>query len=183
MKSIIYYSFLFISFISVGFAEEAAEAAHHEVSILDLKYPLVNFIILLAILSKVVKPLREKFNKQAADVKSLMDSASKNNKDAEERLNNFQQKIKNLDSELVKITTEYESDAAQFAKNQNEETQTTLARMKRDLENKLEGERKELVDQLNHDLLNKVVASTQATIKGNKDFQTKATQKIVSELR
>lgn len=183
MKSIIYYSFLFISFISVAGAEEAAEAAHHEASILDLKYPLVNFIILLAILSKVIKPLREKFNKQAADVKSLMDSASKNNKDAEERLSNFQHKIKNLDSEIVKITTEYESDAAQFAKIQKEETQTTLARMKRDLENKLEGERKELIDHLNHDLLDKVVASTQTTIKGNKDFQTKATQKIVSELR
>ena len=70
MKSIIYYTFLFTSLISVAGAEEAA---HHEASIWDLKYPFVNFIIMLAILSKVVKPLREKFNKQAADVKSLME--------------------------------------------------------------------------------------------------------------
>lgn len=112
-----------------------------------------------------------------------MDSAAKSSRDAEERLNNFQSKIKNLDSELVKITTDYESEAAQFAKNQSEETQTTISRMKRDLENKLDGERKELIDELNHDLVNKVVSSTQATIKGNKDFQSKATQKIVSELR
>lgn len=183
MKSIIYYSFLFTSLISVAVAEEAAEAAHHEPSILDLKYPLVNFIILLAILSKVVKPLREKFNKQADDVKSLMESAARNNKDAEEKLANFQTKIKTLDSEMAKITAEYESEAAQFAKNNHEETQTTIARMKRDLENKLQGERKELLDELNHDLLNKVIASTQATIKSNKEYQTKATQKIVSELR
>jgi F0F1-type ATP synthase membrane subunit b/b' len=182
VKSIIYYSFLFTSLISVAGAEEAAEAAHHT-SIMDLKWPLVNFIILAAILSKVVKPLREKFNKQAADVKSLMDSAARNNKDAEERLNAFQAKIKNLDSELVKITSDYESEAANFAKIQGEETQTTIARMKRDLENKLEGEKKELSDELNHELINKVVSGAQATIKGNKDFQAKATQKIVSELR
>lgn len=180
MKSIIYYSFLLASLSTVAIAEEAA---HHEASIMDLKWPFANFIILLALLSKVIKPLREKFNKQAEEVKSLMDSAAKNNKDAEERLVQFQSKIKNLDSELVKITTDYESDAAQFAKNQSEETQTAIARMKRDLENKIEGEKKELIDELNHDLLNKVVASTQATIKNTKDFQVKATQKIVSELR
>jgi F0F1-type ATP synthase membrane subunit b/b' len=172
---------LFTSFLSVAVANE--EAVHHEASIWDLKYPFINFIILLAILSKVVKPLREKFNKQADDVKSLMDSAAKNNIDAEERFNAFQAKIKNLDSELVKIVAEYESDAAQFAKNQNEETITTIARMKRDLENKLDGEKTELIDELNHDLVNKVVSSTKATISSNKDYQVKATQKIVSELR
>lgn len=180
MKTIIYSSFLLASLTSVAIAEEAA---HHEPSIFDLKYPLVNFIILLAILSKVVKPMREKFNKNASDVKSLMDSAAKNNKDAEEKLTKFQSKIKNLDSELIKITTDYESEATLFAKNQREETQTTIARMKRDLENKLDGERKEMIDELNHDLINKVIMGAQATIKSNKDFQIKATQKIVSELR
>lgn len=159
------------------------EAVHHETSIWDLKYPVLNFIILLAILSKVVKPLREKFNKQADDVKSLMDSAARNNKDAEERLNKFQVKIKNLDSELAKIVTDYESDASQFAKNQSSETQTIISRMKRDLENKLGSEKAELIDELNHDLINKVVSSTQVVIKNNKDYQTKATQKIVSGLR
>ncbi len=181
MKSIIYYSFLFSSLISVAIANE--ESAHHVPSVMDLKYPFINFIIMLAILSKVVKPLREKFNKQADDVKSLMDSAAKNDKDAKDRLSNFQEKIKNLDSELIKITTDYDSEATQFAKNMSEETQTIITRMKRDFDNKLEGEKKELIDELNHDLLNKVVSSTGATIKGNKDLQTKATHKIVSELR
>lgn len=138
---------------------------------------------MLAVLSKVIKPLREKFNKQSDDVKSLMESAAKNDKDAHNRLNTFQAKIKNLDSEIVKITTDYQSEVTQFAKNQKEETQTTITRMKRDLENKLDGETKELIDILNHDLLTKVVSSTETTIKNSKDLQSKATQKIVSELR
>jgi len=174
-------SFFLALITSVAFAEE--EAAHHEASIFDLKYPLVNFIILLAILSKVVKPLREKFNKEALDVKSLMDSAARNNQDAQEKLVTFQSKIKNLDSELIKITTDYESDAAQFAKNQSDETQTIISRMKRDLENKLDGERKELIDGLNHDLINQVISKTQTSIKSNTELTAKATNKIISELR
>ena len=83
MKSFVYYTLLFTSLISIAGAEEAV---HHEASILDLKYPFINFIILMAILSKVVKPLREKFNKQAEEVKSFMESAAKNSKDAEEKL-------------------------------------------------------------------------------------------------
>lgn len=181
MKSIIYYTFFFATLITAAMANE--EVVHHEASIKDLMYPFVNFIILLAILSKVIKPLREKFNKQAIDVKSLMESAAKNSQDAQERLSAFQHKIKNLDSELVKINSDYETDAAQFAKLKSEETQTIISRMKRDLETKLDGERKELIDELNHELVNKVVSSTQAIIKGSKDFQAKATQKIVTELR
>lgn len=181
MKKIFFYSFLFVSFFSTAIASE--EAVHHEASLKDLIYPTINFIIFLAILSKVIKPLREKFNKQADDVKSQMDSASKNNKDAEEKLTKFQTKIKNLDSELVKIVADYESDAAQFAKLQSEQTQTTLARMKTDLENKLNGEKTELIDELNHDLINKVVSSTKVTIKSNKDFQSRATKNIVTEIR
>ena len=138
---------------------------------------------MLAVLSKVIKPLRSKFNKEYDDVKSLMESAAKNDKDAHDRLNTFKSKIKNLDSEIVKITTDYESDVAQFAKDQRDETQTTITRMKRDMENKLEGETKELIDILNHDLINKVVSNTETTIKKSKDLQYKATHKIVSELR
>ncbi len=181
MKAIIYYSFLFSSLLSVAVANE--EVAHHEASIWDLKYPFINFIILLAILSKVVKPLREKLNKQAEDVKSFMNSAAQNNKDAEDKLSKLQAKMKNLEAELAKISSDYESDTAQFTKNLSVETESTITRMKRDLENKIEGERTELVNELNNDLVNKVILNTQSMIKSNKEFQAKATQKIVSEIR
>lgn len=161
----------------------ANEEAHHTPGISDLKYPLINFIILVAILSKVIKPLREKFNKQADDVKSLVDSAARNHKDAEEKLAQYNDKMKHLDSELIKINNEYESDAIEFAKIQSEETQTMISRMKRDLESKLEGERKELIEEMNHELLEKVLKQAQTTIGSSGDYKNKATNKIISELR
>jgi F0F1-type ATP synthase membrane subunit b/b' len=159
------------------------EAAHHAPSVLDLKYPFVNFIIMLAILSKVVKPLREKFNKEADNIKSLVESAARNNKDAEEKLAASKNKFNNVESDLVKINSEYEQESAQFAKLQSEETQTIIARIKKDHQNRLEGERKELTESINHELLDLVIGKTKTQINSNAGFKSKATSNIVSELR
>lgn len=179
MKIVIYSLFVYAIAISTVSAGSSSE---HAPSFLDLKYPFVNFIIMLAILSKIVKPLREKFNKEAENVKTLMDSAAKNSEDAKNKLKQFEVKMQNLDSELVKITSEYETDAVRFAQNTNEETQTMITRFKRDLQNKLEGERKELVDQLSNEIINTVISKAQGEIRANKDYQNKATNKIVSQL-
>lgn len=180
MRKIVFTFSILSSFLSLAIANEEAHSAP---SVLDLKYPIINFIILLMILSKVIKPLREKFKKENGEVKSLMESADKNHKDAEARLTLFKNKFSELDSELIKITTDYDTDAAQFAKNQSNETQTIIARMKRDLENKLEGEKKELLDALEHDLLNEVIAKAQSAISSNKNLKAQATNKIITEIR
>ncbi len=182
MKSLMKYSFMFAALSSQAFA--AAKGGHHEPSIADLMYPAINFAVLAGFLFwKLKKPVIEMFNKKHDDVKSLMNSAAEKNKAAQERLNSLQAKMKNLDSEVAKIKSDYEADANNFAKTQASETQATIARVKRDLENKIEGERNELVEKMNQELINKVIEKTQETIKGNADMKTRATQKIVSELR
>jgi len=168
---------------ATAFAEEQ-EAAHHEPSIWDLKYPAINFIVLFGFIAwKAKKPLTEMFNKNAENIRALMESAEKQSKDANAKLATLEQKMKNIDSELVKITTDYESDVAAFGKNQIEETQTTITRMKRDVDNKLQGEKKELMDGLSHELLNLVVSNTQNTINGNRDLKSKATNNIIVGLK
>lgn len=181
MKAILKYSFMFAALSSQAIA---ASGKHHEPSIADLTYPAINFIVLAGFLIwKLKKPMTEMFNKKSDEVKSLMTSAAEKSKAAQDRLNTLQNKMKNLDSEVAKIKSDYESDAATFTKTQASETQMTIARVKRDLENKLEGERNEMVEQINQDLLSKVIEKTQQTIKGSADMKTRATQKIVSELR
>ena len=94
--------------LTAAFAEEH-EAAHHEPTIWDLKYPTLNFVILVGfIIWKLKKPLSEMFDKKADDVKSLMDSAEKQSKDANQKLQDLEGKIKNIDSELVKINGDWQ---------------------------------------------------------------------------
>ncbi len=175
------YSFITITSV---YAEGGEHAAHHEPSVLDLKYPALNFVIFFGfIVWKIKKPLSDMFNKKAEDVRSLMKSAAEQSKNAEEKFQAFQDKIKNLDSETVKISTDYENEIVNYAKLQSEETATTIARMKRDVENKLAGERKEMMDGLSHELLSEVVGKTKTTINSDKNLKDKATQNIVAGIR
>ena len=176
------YSFMFTLLTSAAYAAE--EAAHSEPTISDLLYPTINFLVLLAFLVwKLKKPMQDMFNKKADEVQSLMTSAAQKNKDAESRLSALQEKMKNLDAEVTKIVAEYHHDVEVFSKTHAEETQSTIARTKKDLEHKLEGESNDLVERMHHDLLNNVIAKTQATIKANSDMKNRVTGKIVSELR
>lgn len=182
MKALAKYSFMFIALTASAYA--ASEGAHHEPSIKDLMYPAINFAVLAGFLIwKLKTPVREMFNKQAAEVESLMNSAAQKNKDAEERLKTLQTKMNNLNAEIAKIKSDYESDVANFTTNTASETQATIARTQRDLLSKLEGEKNELVEKLNEELLNSVIAKTQQTINASADMKSRATSKIVSELR
>ena len=182
MKVKAIYSFMFIMMSNVAMA--ASKGAHHEPSIKDLMYPAINFIVLVGFLVwKLKGPMKDMFDKKAADIQSLMTSAAQKNKDAEERLKNLQGKMANLPSELSKIQKDYESDVANFITTQSAETQSVITRAKRDYENKIEGEKNELVEKLNEDLLNSVIAKTQQAINGSGDMKKNATSKIVSALR
>jgi F-type H+-transporting ATPase subunit b len=182
MKTLMKYSFMFAALSASAIANESG--AHHEPSITDLAYPAINFIVLVGFLIwKLKKPVVEMFNKKESEVRSLMNSAEEKSKLAKERLSSLEAKMKNLDSEISKIKSDYESDVANFSKTQSVETQATIARVKRDLENKIEGERNGMVEKINQDLINKVIEKTQETIKGNADMKSRATSKIVAELR
>ena len=182
MKALAKYSFMFIALTATAYA--AGDGAHHEPSIKDLMYPAINFAVLAGFLIwKLKKPLSDMFTKQATEVESLMNSAAQKNKDAEERLKTLTAKMANLNAELAKIQSDYESDVATFTTTQAGETQATIARTQRDLEKKLEGEKKELLEQMNEELLNNVIAKTQQTINASTDMKNRATTKIVSGLR
>ncbi len=182
MKALAKYSFMFIALTATAYA--AGDGAHHEPSIKDLMYPAINFAVLAGFLIwKLKKPVSDMFTKQATEVESLMNSAAQKNKDAEERLKTLTAKMANLNAELAKIQSDYESDVASFTAATSAETQATIARTQRDLVSKLEGEKNELVEKLNEELLNNVIAKTQQTISGNSDMKKRATTNIVSGLR
>ena len=182
MKALAKYSFMFIALSASAFA--AGDGANHEPSIKELMYPAINFAVLVGFLIwKLKKPLSEMFIKQASEIEGMMSSAAQKNKDAEERLKLLTAKMSNLNVELAKIQKDYESDVATFTTNQAGETQATITRTQRDLEKKLEGEKKELLEKINEELLNNVIAKTQQTISGNGDMKKRATSNIVSGLR
>ena len=55
--------------------------------------------------------------------------------------------------------------------------------MKRDLQGKLDGEKKEMLDGLNHEMVSKVVSQAKNAIEKNAEYRNSATQKIITELK
>lgn len=150
----------------------------------DLIAPTVNFIIFFSIIFFAIKgKVVDHFNKLADDVKSLMNSAAEKNKDAETKLQSYEQKVKNLASESEKIKADYELDFQKFAKNTKEETTATISRIERDTQNKLLSEKQNLIEELNKELVESVVAKTKSTLDANADVKKQATNKLIAEVR
>lgn len=181
MKALAKSSFIFIAMSSAAFA---AGGGHGEPSIKDLIYPTVNFVILAAgAVWLLKKPMKDMFDKNAEEIVSKIESAEKQNKDAQEKLKTLEAQMANLQNDIAQIKKDYTQDVELFGKNSSEETQNTIARTKRDLASKLEGEKKQVTETINEELLDKVIAKTQETIRANADMKNRATSKIISELR
>jgi F0F1-type ATP synthase membrane subunit b/b' len=123
------------------------------------------------------------FDKKADEIKWLVTSAEKQSKEAEEKLNLLRTKMKNLDSEIARIVAEYDLDTVSFAKLQHEETQVVIARIKKDLQSKLEGEKKELIDGINHEMITRLISKAKSEIGANSELRKSATRKIMTELK
>lgn len=150
----------------------------------DLVAPSVNFVVFFAIIFFGIKgKVVEHFNKLADDVKLLMNSAAEKNKDAELKLQSYEQKVKSLGSESEKIKADYEQDFQKFIKASKEETETTIARIQRDTQNKLISEKQNLVEELNKELVESVIAKTRTTLDSNVEIKKQATNKLVAEVR
>lgn len=182
MKSLAKYSFILMSLTSTAMAAGNGEA--HDPSIKDLMYPAINFTLLVGFaIWKLKGPLKSMFDKQVDDVVAMMNSAEERNKDANAKLSEMQSKVSGLESEVAKITSDYKSDVSNFAINQEKERLSVIERTVRDNKYKINGEEKNLIEELNSDLLDSVIAKTKQTISANAALQATATKNIVSEIR
>ncbi len=171
-------NFLILFFIS------ANALAAGSGGITDLIAPAVNFAIFFTILFLALKnKLVDHFNNLSTEVKSMMESAEAKNKDAEARLKASEQKVKNLEAEMAQIKNEYAQDFAKFEKTTKEEMETTVSRLQRDVQNKLESERNVLIEELNKELVDSVITKTKNTLATNSEAKKQATQKLIAEIR
>lgn len=182
MKSKLATSFMLMAASTVAFAAGGSEG--HEPSIKDLIYPAINFAIYAGGAIYLLKPiLKNLFDKQADDVVSLMNSAEERSKDAKAKLATAESKMATLDSEVTRIKSEYKKYLEGFKVNASEETKSHIEKTGKDNSAKIEGEKKFLIEELNEELLNNVIAKTKTTINGNASLKANATKNIVSELR
>jgi F0F1-type ATP synthase membrane subunit b/b' len=163
-------------------ANASGGSAHHA-SVTDLIAPLVNVAILVGFLIwKLRGPLSAHFTSKAEEITNTLERASLKSKEAEVMLQAQQKKMANVDSEAKEILRQAETEVKNYEKSYAREIEEKSFKLKTDATSKIEAERKTMIATLNASLLDEVIARAKTTIKGNKDFQNKASAKILGEM-
>jgi F0F1-type ATP synthase membrane subunit b/b' len=183
MRFIAVYAFLASA---ATFASEhgGAHGPHHAPSVTSLIAPAVNVIILVGFLVwKLKKPLSDSFTKKSEEVTNTLERASLKSKEAQMMLENEQRKISNLNGEIKNLNDQTEADVKNFEKALSKETEEKIQKLKADATSKIAADKKAIMDELNAELLNQVIAKAKTTIKTNKDYQSKASNKLLQGLK
>lgn len=88
-----------------------------------------------------------------------------------------------LETDVKAIHTQSETETLVFEKKLSQETEDKIKKLKSDAQLKIEADKKQMVDELNAELLEQVINKTKSTIKTNKDFQSKVSTKMLQGLQ
>lgn len=167
-------------FVSTAFA--AGDGGHHGHAS-DLLAPVVNVVVLVGFLVwKLKAPLSSMFTKQAEEISNTLERASLKSKEAEVMLQSQEKKMANLDNEIKEINRSTENEIKNFEKAYAREVEEKSFKLKTDATAKIEAERKAITDELHATLLDEVINKTKSTIRGNKDYQAKASSRMLGEI-
>jgi len=97
-------------------------------------------------------------------------------------LDSQKRKMANLEAELKNIQSQAELEVSNFEKNLSKETEDKISKMKLDANSKVAADKKQMMDELNAELLQQVISKTKSTIKSNKEYQNKVSSKMLQGL-
>lgn len=171
------------AFVLLNIANTHAAAGGAHGSPYDLIAPTVNVGILLGVLVwKLKGPLGKYFTTKSEDVANTLERANLKSKEAQMMLDGETRKLANLESEIKNIHSQAENDVLTFEKNISRETEEKTHKLKADANSKIQADKKAVMDALNTELLNQVIAKTKTTIRTNKDYQNKVSTKLLKGL-
>ncbi len=152
-------------------------------SIADLAVPAGNFILIFAFLFWKLKPvIKRHFEENAVKIKELVDLAQKRDKEAQLKLESYQEKMNNVSSECEKIIESAKTDAANFEESYLKEMEAAVAKATKDSEHKLESEKNSMIRHLNESLLDEVISITKNKIQGDAGLGSKTTEKLLKNI-
>lgn len=168
--------------LSISAKAWSAGNGHHG-SITDLIAPLVNVIVLAGFLIwKLKGPLKKHFDSMSEDVANTLERASLKSKEAQILLENEERKLSNLVKEIKGISQQAETDIFTYEQKLSKEVEDKSHKLKTDADAKIRADKKAMMDDLNGELINQVIAKTKSTIKTNKDYQSKVSNKLLQGL-
>jgi len=158
----------------------AGGASHGHIT--DLIAPAVNFFLLFGFIAfKMKKPLSDMFTKKATDVQELYDEAEEKNKEAQIKLDMYEKKMDQIESEKGEILKAAQRDSMDFEKTSQRETEAVIEKMKKDTDLKIESEKKQMIKTLSMGLIDQVINKAKESIKSDSALQAKVSGRLLAK--
>lgn len=168
--------------LAMAITSAHAEGSGHG-SIKDLLYPVLSFGVLAALMIwKFKTPVSEMFTKNAEEVEKLFNHAAAKDEEAKTYLEKVEKKVSSLEGQTQAILDEAYAEGEKFSESHAVETKEKIERMTVDAHNKVEAEKDQMIREVNASLITEVVSKAKLAIRENKDYQDKASQKLMAEI-
>lgn len=152
-------------------------------SITDLMVPAGNFILVFGFIFWKLKPMiKRHFEENSVKIKELVELAHKRDKEAQIKLESYQEKMNNVSNEVEKIISDAKKDADNFEQSHIKEMSEAKEKATKDSAHKLESEKNMMVRHLNESLLDEVISLTKNKISNDNSLNGKATAKLLKNI-
>ena len=172
------FSTLFIS--TTAFA---SGGGGHDVSVMDLIPPAINFFLLLGFLIYKIKgPLSNYFTEKANLVEETVERANIKAKEAKIKMENQQNKMNNLKSTTGEIFTNADGDLKTFKVVYDKEIVAKIEKLQKDAVSKIEAEKKGLYEELNKEIIDEVLGKAKSLVKADQEVKNKINSNVIKGL-
>ena len=149
----------------------------------DLLVPAGNFILVFGFIAYKLKPIiKRHFEDNSIKVKELVELAHKRDKEAQIKLESYQEKMNNVTSEVESILASAKKDAQEFEKNHVQEMADAKEQATKDSAHKLESEKNVMIKSLNESLLDEVISLTKNKISKDSTLSGKTTANLLNNI-
>lgn len=146
----------------------------------DLLPSFFNVFLLIALIAYVLKePLRNYFKTRSKETAQQVESASAKAKEAKFMMEREQKKMQAIDAEISSLDNDVKSQLTQFEKDYKNSITARVATLKTDAAQKIESERKDLLDELNSTLLDQVIGKSKEILRANPELNTEAARHMI----
>lgn len=150
----------------------------------DLIPSFVNLGLLLTFLGwKLKQPAKQYFEKKSTSVSEVLERANVKSKEAGMMLQMQQKKIEGMEQEISKIFEDAKTTVSKFKDAYSHDVDDRIKKLKEDATQKIEAEKKQMMDQVNNLLLDEVIIKAKSIIKNDKNINSSVTRNILQDLK
>ena len=152
-------------------------------SVLDLKWPFLNLLLLGTLLIwKIKKPLLEMFRQNASDIKYLYNAAQEKEKESSIKYDMYKKRMEGVSKDYDAVLEKFHQKGKDFVNENKKEGDALIAKLQKEKDQKVAVERNKMLKNMESVLLSEIISKTKKKIETNTMLKQQVTKGLVSKV-